>query len=154
MGNGFQGEEYRFGARHDFAMASFVLQWELFGGFQKKEKLQQAYLAKKSLETSHQDILKKIEIETIEGWYGLQAAERLMETSVLEENAMRRFFDLTKRKYENGQASLLEYTDAKTEWTKSMMNRITKKYDYYTAYFHLLKIVAVEQIEHFNTIKP
>lgn len=151
---GFQGEEYHFNAGSDFAMASLVLQWDLFDGFQKREKLQQALLERKSLEESRQDLLKKIEIEVTQGWFDLQAAGKMMETSVLEEEAMQRFFDMTKRKYENGQSSLLEYTDARTQWTRSVMNRIIRKYDYHTAYFNLLNAMAVESISRYHTIKP
>ncbi|MBN2480550.1 MAG: TolC family protein [Bacteroidales bacterium] len=152
---GFQGEDYRFTGEYDYFLASVVLRWDLFEGFQNREKLQQARLDRKRLENSRQDVLKRIEIEATDGWYGYRSATLAMETSVIEEAAMRKAFDIIKRKYENGQSALLEYTDARTQWSQSMMNRIIKKYDYYIAYFDLLRITAVENINpYYNSTLP
>jgi outer membrane protein len=146
---GFQGEKYRFTGDYDYLLASVVLRWDLFGGLQKKEKLHQALLDKQSMETNKLDTRRKIEIEVSKGWYGLQAAEAAMQTSVLEEDAMHKAFDIIRRKYENGQASVLEYTDARTQWSQSVMNRIIQKYDYYIDWYNLLRISASEEIDHY-----
>lgn len=151
---GFQGERYRFNGDYDYAMVSIVMRWDLFEGFQKKEQLKQALLDRQNLELEEQDAVKKIEIEVFDGWYGFKAAEAAMHTSVLEEQAMRKAFDIIIRKYENGQSSLLEYTDAHTQWSQSIMNRIIRKYNYYIAYFNLLKISASEDLAYYMNDLP
>ncbi len=151
---GFQGERYRFTGDYDYALVSVVMRWNLFEGFQKKEQLKQALFDRQNLELEKQDAIKKIEIEVSDGWYGFKAAEAAIHTSVLEEQAMRKAFDIIKRKYENGQSGLLEYTDAHTQWSQSVMNRIIRKYDYYIAYFNLLRISASEDIAYYMNDLP
>lgn len=151
---GFQGERYRFNGDYDYAMVSIVMRWDLFEGFQKKEQMKQALLDRQNLEVEKQDAVKKIGIEVSDGWYGFKAAEAAMHTSLLEEQAMRKAFDIIKRKYENGQSGLLEYTDAHTQRSQSVMNRIIRKYDYYIAYFNLLKITASEDLAHYMNDLP
>jgi outer membrane protein len=146
---GFQGEQYRFTGDDDYMLASLVLKWDLFDGFQKKEKLKQAMLDMQTAQAAIDDARQQIEMEARDAWYGFLAAGSAMQTSIAEQDAMEKAFEMINKKYENGQAGMLEYTDAKTEWSRSVMNRITKKYDYYIAYFNLLRVSASEDINNY-----
>ncbi len=151
---GFQGEQYRFTGQYDYLLASVVLRWNIFGGFQEREKLRQALLERQIAEKGTLDARQQIEMEALDAWYALQAAGKTMEASAAEEQAMRKIFDMARLRYENGQASMLEYTDARTQWTLSSMNRIIKKYDYLAACFRLLRITADEDINAYYTLQP
>jgi outer membrane protein len=151
---GYQGEKYRFSSRYDYLLASVIFRWDLFRGFQQQEKLRQAIFDRETAESRKLDIEQKIALEAIDGWYAYQAAIKAQEVSATEEEAMKRAFDMVKRKYDNGQASLLEYTEAQTRYRESAVNRIVKKYDVYNAWFELLRITASEDINSYKTFQP
>jgi outer membrane protein len=151
---GFQGENYRFNDRYDYLLASVVFRWELFRGFQNREKIHQAVLDKQRLENNRLDVAQKIQLEAIDSWYASQAAIQAHEAAEVEEEAMKHVFEMVKRKYIDGQASYLEYTEAQTSYTGSAINRILKKYDVYTTWFDLLRITASEDLKPYKTLLP
>lgn len=130
MNYGFQGEEYSFTADDDFMLASVVLQWNLFQGFKNRADVQQAKIASHQLELKQLEIQKQIELQIINAYYDLQAAAKAIDASRAQVEASEKAFRVVNEKFRNGQAQLIEYTDARTTMSTSQQNLIIAWFDY------------------------
>ena len=127
---GFQGEEYSFTANDDFMLASVVLQWNLFQGFKNQADIQQAKITQNQLELKQQEVQHQVELQVINTFYELKAAAKTVEASQAQVEASNKAFKIVREKYRNGQASLIEFTDARTQMTTSRQNLIIASFDY------------------------
>ena len=140
---GFQGTTYSFGKDDDFVLASLVLSWPLFEGFRNNAGIQQAKVKKEMMELIYQEIQQKMNLEVINSWYKLEAADKAVDASVSRVNSSKVAFRLIERMYEEGQATLIEYIDARTNMTNSKLNLVISKYDYYISYAGYEKSAAL-----------
>ena len=124
---GFQGTDYQFNKNQDYVQASAILTWNLFSGFQNRAKIRQSVLEKEALETRLEEAKKQIELQVISTMNELLTAEKgIMAAEARVKNA-REGFRLVNRKYEEGQASLIEFIDARTTLTQAEENLIISK---------------------------
>ena len=127
---GFQGEEYSFTEKDDYWMASLVLQWNLFNGFQDKSKRSKAALDKSKLETQLMELEQQIKLQVQEAYSNLVVAGKTI-TSVNERlNSARKSFRIINKKYEQGMAPQIEYLNARNTFTNAEANQIIARYDY------------------------
>lgn len=131
---GFQGEEYRFTGEDDFLLASLVLRWNIFQGFQNKAKVQQSYLEKKKVELLYEGLQKKIDIEIIESYNNLLASVKKITAAREQLKASKEAYRLVNKKYLEGMASQLELMNARTNMTNASENLIIQKYMYFVEY--------------------
>lgn len=105
---GFQGFGYTF--RNQAYVAALIgLQWDLFRGYEKRSKIQQAKIQTDVLQTRLQEVQRQIQLQVLQAYYDLDAAtENLAATQsgVLNADATFRVID---SKYRNGQALLIEF---------------------------------------------
>ena len=127
---GFQGENYNFDKNHDFYIASIVLKWDLFKGFENKNKIQESKINQKIIDYKFEETQKKINLEVLNLYYELKSAEKNLDLAKSEQDLSKENFKIVNKKYEIGSANLLEYYDAKTQYTNSQINYTIKKYDY------------------------
>lgn len=105
---GFQGFGYTF-RNQAYALVQMGLQWDLFRGYEKRSKIQQAKLQTDALQTRLQDIRRQIELQVLQAFYDLNAAnENLAATQSGVVNADQTF-RVIDSKYRNGQSLLIEY---------------------------------------------
>ncbi|HBS87371.1 MAG: hypothetical protein A2W91_13970 [Bacteroidetes bacterium GWF2_38_335] len=127
---GFQGEEYIFNDDYDFAMASFILKWDLFKGFQNKAKLQQAVIDKENLDYRKEELEKQISLQVLNAYYDLEAAFKKTLRAADQVKYTESTFKIIDKKYREGQANLLEFIDARTGMTSAKQNLILAKLNY------------------------
>lgn len=127
---GLQGESYALGAENRFWMASAVVRWNLFDGFQKQARIRQAQLAQRQLETQREALEQRIRLQVREAYYGLEVAQASIRAAEDQQASAQRSFDLVSRKYGLGLASQLEFLDARTTLTNAGINAILQHYDY------------------------
>lgn len=127
---GFQGEEYKFDNQNDFMLASLVLQWGLFKGLKNTRELQKAEIEKDIIELEKDEVYKKIRLEVQQSYYELQAAQEAVQTAKIRLKTAKAAFKIVDKKYQNGQAGLLEFQNARNEMTSAEINLIISKYDY------------------------
>lgn len=128
---GFQGETYSFGKNDDYWMASAVMQWNLFNGFQDKAKVQQAVIAQKKIESRIKELDGKIRLQVREAFYNCQVAGKNLLTAREQLNSARKSFRIVERKYREGIAAQIEFLDARNTLTNAETNRIIAEYDYF-----------------------
>jgi outer membrane protein TolC len=139
---GFQGEFYRFSKEDDFWMASALLQWNLFNGFQDQARVQQSHLQKKKLETRLRELQNQIRLEVREGYYGLLVALRNYQSSKDRLVSQKKSFEIMDKKFQQGMALQVEHLDARNNYIRSEIDLIVARYDYYISNAILERITA------------
>jgi len=143
---GIQGEKYRINKDADFAQASAVLTWDLFAGFRNQSRISQARLQKVMLDQQSEEVRKQIELQVINARNELKAAQAGIESATSQVKSAREGFRLVNRRYEEGQASLIEFIDARTTLTQAEENLIVSKFTYLSDYAEFEKVCAINKI--------
>ncbi|RLD57134.1 MAG: hypothetical protein DRI97_06020 [Bacteroidetes bacterium] len=129
---GFQGEQYSFTSEDDFMLASLVMKWKLFQGNVNRQKVHQSRIESEKLEELYMQTEQQISLEVINNFYGLQAAYESVESAGKQTSSAIRAYELINRKYQEGQSSLLELIDARTNVTSAAANSIVATSEYYS----------------------
>ena len=137
---GFQGEQYRFTEDDDFWMASLVLQWNLFKGFQDKARYEQSRLEEKKLTTKYEEFKKQIELQVKQVFDNFHIAQKSIDAAYQQLNSAKASFKIINKKYEQGMSAQIEFLDARNSLTNAEINLILKIYDYY------IKCAEIERI--------
>ena len=105
---GFQGFGYTF-KNQAYVVAQFGLQWDLFRGYEKRSKIQQAKIQTTVLQTRLAEVQRQIQLQVLQAYYDLDAAtESLAATQSGMLNADQTF-RVIDSKYRNGQSLLIEF---------------------------------------------
>jgi outer membrane protein TolC len=142
---GIQGEKYEINKDADFGQASAILTWDLFAGFQNRAKIRQAKLQQQLLQQQSEEARKQIELQVMNALNELQSAAAGIESSLVQAKSAREGFRLVKRKYEEGQASLIEFIDARTTLTQAEENVIIQRFTYMADYAEFEKVCAISE---------
>lgn len=126
---GFQGTHYRFSSEDDFAMGSLVLSWNLFDKT-TKARVQQAKIEKNEVAQHKNEVYQQIGLQVVNTFYDLEAAQKSILSAEAEVDAAQKAFRLVNKKYSQGQANLVEFTNARTQLTNAEQKLIIAKYDY------------------------
>jgi len=140
---GFQGETYKFNKDYDYMQASAVLAWKLFSGLQTNSRIKQSMIDKKIIDTRLEEAKKQIELEVITTLNELLTAEKGITAAETRVMNAKEGFRLVNRKYEEGQATLIEYLDARTTLTQAEVNLIISRYTYLACYAEFEKVTTI-----------
>jgi outer membrane protein len=139
---GFQGEEYQFNKDQDYLQASIVLSWDIFSGLQNRSKIRQALIQREMIENRLHEAKNQIELQVINSLHVLKASELSIMSAESQAKSAREVFRLVKRKYEEGQASLIEFMDARNALTQAEENLIISRYTYLSDYAEFEKAIT------------
>jgi outer membrane protein TolC len=140
---GFQGTEYRFNREQDYVQASAILSWSLFKGWQNRSKIRQSEIEKENADLKLEETRKQISLQVINTMNELLTAEKGISAAESRLKNANEGFRLVKRKYEEGQASLIEFIDARTMMTQAEGNLIISKFTYLSAFAEFGKVAAL-----------
>ncbi len=140
---GIQGTTYSFGRDDDFVLASIVLTWPLFEGFQNRASLQQARIRRNITELVHQETQEKLNLEMIKAWYDFEAARKAVDAAESRLKSANSAFRITERRYSAGQAPIIEYIDARTSMTNAGINLAISRYELYEKYAEYERAAAL-----------
>lgn len=140
MDYGFQGTNYRFTGEDDFVMASVVLRWNIFHGFQNRHKISQSQVDKLIIQTKKEEVTEMIRLEVKQSWYELQAAQKAVAWAEKQYHSASESFKIIEKQYNNGMTGFLEYLDARTELTIAGTNQINSYFEY------LSKLAGFERV--------
>ena len=128
---GFQGDEYTFDSRSDYAMVSLAFRWNLFSGMQRKAQLQQSKVQGLSLNEKQTEVKKRIELQIHAAYLDLIASQKAISAAGKQQQSAKQTFKLVNKKYTAGQLNLLEYLDAQTTLINARENYWLEVYNYY-----------------------
>jgi len=144
---GFQGRNYEFNMRQDYLFASLIFRWDLFHGFQNKARIGEARIEQQLRDTRLEETEKRIRLETIASHYDLIASVESVQASTEELRSARNAFRVINRKYGEGQATLIEFIDARSTMTQAEMLLIISKYDFHIKYAELERVACLYPFE-------
>ena len=144
---GFQGEKYKFNRNQDYVQASAVLTWNLFSGFQNRARIKQAIIDKSIISSQLDEARKQIELQVINTMNELLTAEKGITAAETRLKNAGEGFRLVNRKYEEGQASLIEFLDARITMTQAEENLIISKFNYLSCFAEFEKVIAINKSE-------
>ena len=144
---GFQGEEYSFTADDDFVMASVVLSWDIFKGLQNRAKIAQSKIALEKAKVQQEETEELIRLEVINAWYELNAAGKSITASEERFKSAARAFRMVEKRYNLGQAPLIEYMDARKEMTNAEIEKVISRYDYLSSWAGFEKAAGLYEFE-------
>lgn len=136
---GFQGEEYTFTNEDDFVLASLVFRWTLFQGLTNRNKIAQTRLEGEKLASVLEETELKIKMQVVNNYHAVLAAYDEVTAANKQLRSAQSAFRLIDRKYREDQATLLEYIDARTNYTQAESNLIIAT----NAYF-----ISLAELEH------
>ena len=144
---GFQGEKYRFTDRDDYWMASAVLQWNLFNGFQDQAQYEISQLEQKKYQLQEQQLIEQIKLEVRQAYDNCESALQQIEVARDRRQSAKSSFDMVRKKYEQGMASQIEFLDARSQFTNAGINAIIAHYNFFICRAELERISAQRKIE-------
>ena len=126
---GFQGETYRFTKKDDYWMASVVLNWNLFNGFQDDARKNQALLEKRILEKQSQESETRIRLQLQDAVHSLQVARQVLAAADETQRSAKASFEIIAKKYEQQMVPQIEYIQARNELTATRTAHVIAGYD-------------------------
>ena len=126
---GYQGYYYKFDNTQQYWLVQFGLSWDLFKGGEKRTKIQQAKIDYQVMENKMEQLKRQIELQVIQSYYELDAAEQSLATSQSRVKSSEKTFQIIRAKYNEGQAILLEYLDAQNKLTTARLTQSINNYE-------------------------
>jgi len=142
---GFQGSSYEFNMEQDFVLASVVLKWKLFKGFQNRAKIEQAAIEKAILEEQYEELKSKIDLEIINAFYELESAYSAVIEAQKQLKTSSQVYKLVKKKYQLGQIPYVRMLEARTSFFNGKKNLIMKKTAFKMKYAKLERVAGLYQ---------
>jgi outer membrane protein len=138
---GFQGYGYTF-KDQAYMVGQVGLQWNLFKGYERKSKIQQAKIQTELLTTKQTEVEKQIELQTAQAFYELASTREIQYAAVDGTKKAAQYFRLIDSKYRNGNVLLIEYVRAQSDVVTAQLQQTVVKYDVLTKKAMLDKITA------------
>lgn len=141
---GFQGFGYTF-QNQAYIVAQVGLQWDLFRGYEKRSKIQQAKIQTDALQTRVSEVQRQIQLQVLQAYYDLNAAtESLTATQSGMVNADQTF-RIIDSKYRNGQSLLIEFLRYQNDQLTAQLQHSLARTDVLVKRAALDRAVAVGQ---------
>jgi outer membrane protein len=140
---GFQGFGYSF-KNQAYLIGQIGLSWDLYHGYEKKSKIQQAKIQKNILDAKLEDIQKQIQLQVSQAYFELEAAKKSLITAKDGTTKAEKYFKIVESRYRNGQAIMIEYLRASNEIISARLQESVAKYDILVKQAALDKVGAVK----------
>ncbi|HMQ47982.1 MAG TPA: TolC family protein [Saprospiraceae bacterium] len=118
---GIQGTNYKLDKDADYFMGSLVFQWNLFNRADKA-RVQQSKIEQLELSKQLEMLQQQIALQTTNAWYEMEAAQKRITQGQQEVEAAEQAFRLLQKKFSQGQANLIEFTNARTQLTNAQLS--------------------------------
>lgn len=109
---GYQGFYYKFNNDQRYYLGGVQLKWNLFNGMQNRNKINQANIDLKQLETRYTEAEKQIELQATTSRLALNSAKVKAESAQTNVIYSEEFYRVTRSRYAAGEALVIELSDA------------------------------------------
>jgi outer membrane protein len=139
---GFQGFGYKF-SNQAYMVAQLGLQWDIFKGYEKRSKIQQAKIQTDVLKTRLQELQQQIRLQVVQAYYDLDAAKETVTTTAQGVTATSQTLRVIDSKYRNGQSLLIELIKAQNDNITAQIQQSLARFDVLMKQAALNRVVAV-----------
>jgi outer membrane protein len=138
---GFQGFGYTF-SNQGYAVAQFGLSWDLFKGYERKSKIQQAKIQTEILQTKKSEIERQIELQATQAFLELQATRENLTLTADAQTKAQAYFKVLDSRYKNGNVLFIEWLKAQNEVTAAQLQQSLAQFDVLIKQSLLDKVLA------------
>ena len=138
---GFQGFGYTF-TNQGYAIAQFGLNWDLFKGYEKKSKIQQAKIQTEILKTKRLEVENQLELQVTQAFLELEATRENLKLTADAQAKAEAYFKLIDSKYKNGNVLFIEWIKAQNEVTAAQLQQSLAQFEVLIKKSLLDKVVA------------
>jgi outer membrane protein TolC len=128
---GFQADKLRFGKSDDFWMASLMVNWNLFNGFQSEARRKQAHFEQRRVEKQREEAAANIRLQLQDAVRSLQVAEQVLVAAAATQRLADASFAIIARKYEQRIVPQIEFIQAQNEATAARVGYQVALYELY-----------------------
>jgi outer membrane protein len=125
---GFQGFGYTF-QNQAYMVGQVGLQWDIFKGYERKSKIQQAKIQTELLQTKKSEVEKQIELQTTQAYYDYATAGEAQRVSSDALTNASQYFKVIDSRYKNGNVLMIEYLKAQNDVQTARLQQVIAKYD-------------------------
>lgn len=140
---GFQGYGYTF-QNQAYVVAQVGLQWDLFRGYEKRSKIQQAKIQTNTLQTRIAEVQRQIQLQVLQAYYELDAANQSLVATQSGMINADQSFRVVDSKYRNGQALLIEFLRYQNDRLTAQLQHSVARMDVLVKRAALDRAVAVQ----------
>ncbi len=140
---GIQGSGYSFDDEARFRTASLVLQWTLFDGFRRKERVQQAQLRRDALTAQRESARDMIALEVRQAALQAQLADRNISVATRRVESAASAFRLTERRFGEGLATQLDLLDARAALTAAQVSLSINRFEALQRWVEVTRVAAL-----------
>ncbi len=144
---GFQGTDYTFTSDYDLAAVGVTLTWKIFTSGQQKTRVNQARYDRQITQSQKTEIERQIQMEVMDSWYSMQTAQKSIELAQQELLNYDKSYKLIEKKYQQGMANYLEYSNALNNKINAENKLIISRYDYLIEQAKLERIISDYQFK-------
>lgn len=137
---GFQGFGYTFSGQA-YVIAQFGLSWDLFKGYERKSKIQQAKIQTEILKTKKSEVEQQLELQATQAFLDLQATRENLTLATDAQAKAEAYFKVIDSRFRNGNVLFVEWVKAQNEVTAAQLQKALAQYDV------LIKYCMVEKVE-------
>src|SRR5262249_15438776 len=134
--------------------ASIVASWDLFRGGSDLAKRSAARAEAGQARTTRRDAEERITVEVRNAHEAARVAQGAVATAATRSEAAERTYALVRRRYEEGTASPLELTDARTRLTTAQTNAVVTLYRYALRRVDLERAAALRDLPLAKGVRP
>jgi len=126
---GYQGFGYEFDENQDYRLLQFNLTIPLFTGLGNKAKQNKTKIQVEQLNTRYQELQQQIQVQVIDAYFNLDAANSVVKAKRAAFESAKENFRIIKRKYEENLVILVEFLDARVQYTNSQIDVAIAQYE-------------------------
>lgn len=119
---------------HPYLIAGLGFSWNIFDGNKRKLLRQQDQVRAEQLRYQRKDAERAIELQSWEAWQRIRAERSQLSAARSGARAAEESFRITAARYRNQQALLVEYLDARNQWTTKQLEENLARYRLLSAY--------------------
>ena len=116
---GFQGFGYKFNDNHFYQLAGLQLNWNIFKGNDNKLKEKQSQVDIDAIKNQYDDVQNQLRLQATTSYNSYIASLQSLRSSADEVQSATEAFRTIDKKYKEGLALQLEWTDARTQMTNA-----------------------------------
>ncbi len=139
---GYQGEKFEFSDQDSYWMASLVLEWNLFRGFQDQARIEQFTLETRKMEVKLLELKNQLELQVRDIYNRFMLAQKRIDVANKQMVSSQESFSIINKKYKQGMVALIEFLDARNNMTNSQINQILANYDYHARFAELERVTS------------
>jgi outer membrane protein len=139
---GFQGFGYSFN-NQAYMVAQVGLQWDLFKGYEKRSKIQQAKIQTDVLTTRLAELQQQIKLQVVQAYYDLDAAQESLTATAQGVSATSQTLRVIDSKYRNGQSLLIELIKAQNDNITAQIQQSLARFDVLMKQAGLNRVISV-----------